>query len=61
MLRDNQHDFLYLIWKDPETRKNFTVGKLTRAETFQFQYYREYKKAQECGWGKLNALSLIHI
>lgn len=55
MLRDNQHDFLYLIWKDPETRKNFTVGKLTRAETSQFQYYGEYKKAQECGWGKLNA------
>ncbi len=55
MLRDNQHDFLYLIWKDPETRKNFTVGKLTRAETFQFQYYGEYKEAQECGWGKLDA------
>lgn len=55
MSMENKNDFLYLIWKDPETRRNFTVGKLTRAETFKFQYCEEYKLAQQYGWGKLEA------
>ncbi len=48
-------DFLYLIWKDPKTRKNFTVGKLNRTEMFTFEYCEEYREAQACGWGKLEA------
>lgn len=55
MLEDNKSDFLYLIWKDPKTRRNFTVGKLTREETFKFQYDEEYKEAEKCGWRKLEA------
>lgn len=51
----DKSDFLYLIWKDPKTRRNFTVGKLTRGEVFTFQYCEEYKDAQKCGWGKLEA------
>lgn len=55
MLRDSKSDFLYLIWKDPKTRRNFTVGKLTREENFRFQYYEEYKDAEKYGWSKLEA------
>ena len=47
MLEDNKSDFLYLSWKDPKTRRNFTVGKLTREETFKFQYDEEYKEAEK--------------
>lgn len=55
MLENNQHDFLYLIWKDPKTKKNFTVGKLNRTEMFTFEYCEEYQEAQKRGWEKLPA------
>ena len=55
MCKDNKNEFLYLIWKDPKTRRNFTVGKLTRGETFKFEYCEEYNDTQKCGWGKLEA------
>lgn len=49
------NDYLYLIWKDPQTRKNFTVGKLTRGVTFTFQYIAEASEAETFGWKKLDA------
>lgn len=29
-MSDATRGFLYLIWKDPKSRKNYIVGKLTR-------------------------------
>lgn len=55
MQTDTEKDFLYLIWKDPRTRKNFTVGKLTRGETYIFQYCEEYTTAKKYGWRGLQA------
>ena len=55
MSNENRGDFLYLIWKDPVTRRNFTVGKLTRKKNFEFEYFGEYDLAKECGWRKLEA------
>lgn len=51
----NEHNFLYLIWKDPISRRNFTVGKLTKGEKYTFEYCEEYKSALEAGWSLLNA------
>lgn len=48
-------DYLLLIWKDPETRRNYTVGKLTRGDCFTFQYYGEAENAEEAGWKLLGA------
>ena len=48
-------DYLLLIWKDPETRRNYTVGKLTRGDCFTFQYYDEAENAEEAGWKLLGA------
>lgn len=48
-------DYLLLIWKDPETRRNYTVGKLTRGDFFTFQYYDEAENAEEAGWKLLGA------
>ena len=48
-------DYLLLIWKDPETRRNYTVGKLTRGDFFTFQYYGEAENAEEAGWKLLGA------
>lgn len=53
MLLNN--DYLYLIWKDPETRRNYTVGKLTRGETFTFEYCEEATEAEHAGWKPLGA------
>ena len=55
MLGDKNIDYLYLIWKDPKTRRNFTVGKLTREKNYKFQYDGEYIDAEHYGWGKLEA------
>lgn len=45
-----QNNFLYLIWKDPETRRNFTIGKLTRGSNYRFEYCEDAGAAEEAGW-----------
>ncbi len=47
---EKNRDFLYLIWKDPRSRRNFTVGKLSRGDTYSFEYCEEYERAKEVGW-----------
>lgn len=51
----NVHNFLYLIWKDPNSRRNYIIGKLTKGDKYTFEYCGEYKKALESGWNLLNA------
>ena len=49
-------DFLYLIWKDPRTRRNFTIGKLSREDSYYtFKYEHDSIRAEEYGWQKLSA------
>ena len=52
---DNNHNFLYVIWKDPRSRRNYIIGKLSRAKTYTFEYCKEYKEAQEVGWKLIDA------
>lgn len=48
--------FLYLIWRDPVSRRNYTVGKLTRGSNYKFEYCEEDGKAvAEAGWQPLEA------
>ena len=53
VLKSNK--FLYLIWKDPHTRSNFIVGKLSRNGKYTFEYFGDFGKAESCGWSKLEA------
>lgn len=46
---------LLLIWKDPETRRNFSVGKLTKSTNYTFEYCNEFTEAETYGWSKLDA------
>lgn len=48
-------NYLYLIWKDPRTRRNFTVGKLMRGDKFTFEYEQEEREAKEYGWSGMEA------
>ena len=50
-----QNNYLYLIWKDPETRRNYTIGKLSRGEKYRFEYCEEAGQAEEAGWKLLGA------
>ena len=50
-----RNEFLYLIWKDPITRNNFTVGKINRNEKYTFEYCEDFGKAEAYGWLKLEA------
>ena len=42
--------YLYLVWKDPLSRRNYTVGKLSKGTGYTFEYYGEYLQAKDVGW-----------
>ena len=46
---------LLLIWKDPVTRRNFTIGQLCLNTNFTFRYCGDFAEAEKFGWVKLNA------
>ena len=51
-----EHNYLYLIWKDPKSRRNYTVGSLEKTEIgYAFEYCKEYKEAQGAGWMLIQA------
>lgn len=52
----SEHNYLYLIWKDPRSRRNYTVGKLERTESgYLFEYCGEYEEARKLGWNLIQA------
>ena len=42
--------YLYLVWKDPISRRNYTVGKLSKGSEYTFEYCGEYLQAKDVGW-----------
>lgn len=47
----NNHNFLYIIWENPNTKRNYIVGKLERTGSgFSFEYCDEYQDALNAGW-----------
>ena len=49
-----RHDnYLFLIWKDPETRRNYTIGKLSYNGRYMFEYCEEAVEAEAAGWQML--------
>lgn len=49
------HNFIYLVWKNPETRRNYIIGKLSRNGYYTFEYCEEYREAEASGWEYLKA------
>lgn len=43
-------DYLYLIWKSEESRKQYIVGQLTKNGQYEFQYCLEVKSAIDDGF-----------
>lgn len=46
-------DYLYLIWKEPVTRRNYVVGQLSRNGQYEFCYGYEVENAMEKGFEPL--------
>ncbi|KAF1085004.1 HIRAN domain protein [Sporotomaculum syntrophicum] len=43
-------DFIYLIWKEPGTRRNYIVGQLSKNSQYEFSYGHEVKEAIQKGF-----------
>ena len=54
MQRD-EHNYLLLVWQNPVTRRNYTVGKLTKADKFYFEYCEQFEEARDSGWNLMEA------
>lgn len=50
-----KEQYLYLIWKDPISRRNFTVGKLSKSDKYTFNYLPEAEDAKATGWDYLKS------
>ena len=50
MTKIKDRDYLYLIWKDPETRRNYIIGELSKNGQFEFNYCQEIDTAIEKGF-----------
>lgn len=48
--RKDGRDYLYLIWKDPISRRNYIVGQLSKNKQYEFSYGHEVDKAIEEGF-----------
>lgn len=52
----SKHNYLYIIWKEPKTRRNYTVAKLSKEEAgYSFEYCNEFLGAKEAGWDLIQA------
>lgn len=49
------NNYLFLIWKDPTTRQNYVVGKLTYDKVYTFEYCDEAGRAETTGWKPMGA------
>ncbi len=50
MSKREGRDYLYLIWKEPATRRNYVVGQLSKNSQFEFSYGFEINHAIEKGF-----------
>lgn len=53
-------DYLLLIWKEPKTKRRFTIGQLTKNGQFEFSYGYEVQKAISAGFQPLIAFPDIN-
>jgi len=60
MSKKQDRDYLYLIWKSPETRSNYTVGELSKNGLYEFEYGHEIEKAIKEGFQLLTSFNDIN-
>ena len=55
MSRKNNKDYLYLIWKHPDTRRQYAVGILSKNGMFEFEYGIQFEEAKKDGFTGIEA------
>lgn len=50
MARENGRDYIYLVWKDPITRRQHRIAKLSKNGKYEFEYSFEIKDAIKSGF-----------
>lgn len=50
MHKNDGKDYIYVIWKEPETRRQYTVGELVKNGNYKFSYGYEVEKAIKKGF-----------
>lgn len=60
MSLDNGKDYIYLIWKEPKTRRQYVVGQLTHNGKYEFSYGFEVEAAISKGFNHLIPFDDIH-
>ena len=50
MSRQNGKDYVYLIWKDPKTRRQYIIGQLSKNGKYEFEYGFEVEEALKRGF-----------
>jgi len=59
MAKKNGLDFIYVVWQDVKSRKNFIIGILTRNGCYEFRYGMDLKEAQQAGFTPLVAFPSV--
>lgn len=57
MLQKDGRDYLYLIWKSEQSRKQYIVGQLVKNGQYEFRYAEEIQDAMEDGFSPLLCFS----
>lgn len=53
MLLKNGRDCLYLVWKEPHSRRQYVVGELEKNGGYTFRYCQEVTEAVQKGFSPL--------
>jgi hypothetical protein len=50
MAKRNEKDYLYLVWKEPKTRRQYTIATLSKNGQYEFEYGLEVEEAIQKGF-----------
>lgn len=50
MARKNGKDFIYLVWKEPKSRQQFVIAKLSKNGKYEFEYAPNIQQALDKGF-----------
>ena len=53
----NGKDYLYLVWQDKVSRRQYIVGQLSKNGRYEFCYSNEIEEAQKAGFELLVAFN----
>lgn len=56
---NKEKDYVYVVWKNPETRQRFVIGQITKNGGYEFSYTDEIRQAMKSGFSLLIAFPCL--